>query len=35
MRDKAILENGGTLKGIPDCTKMKKGVKQLIITLMR
>ena len=38
MCDKAILENDGTLKSIPDCkipTKIKKCViKQLIITLM-
>ena len=34
--DKAILENGGTLKCVPDYQKNKKCViKQLIITLMR
>ena len=27
MRDKAILENGGTLKGIPDCYKNQERCK--------
>ena len=36
MCDKAILENGGTLKPVPNCYKIKKCViKQLMITLMR
>ena len=35
MCDKADLENGGTLKSVPDCYKIKKYViKWLIITLM-
>ena len=33
--DKAILENGRTLKSVPECYKIKKGViKPLITTLM-
>ena len=35
MYDKTILENGGTLKSVPDCYKIKKCViKHLIVTLM-
>ena len=36
MCNKAILENGGTLKFVPDCYK-NQGMcnKQLIITFMR
>ena len=34
MCDKAILENGGTIKSVPDCYRNKCVIKQLIITLM-
>ena len=35
MCDKAILENGGTLKSVPNCYKNQECViKQLVVTLM-
>ena len=31
MWDKFILENGGTLKSVPDCYKIKKNILKLLI----
>ena len=30
MWDKFILENGGTLKSVPDCYKIKKNILKLL-----